>query len=145
MKHTIEELHRILTSLGLVEGEDFTWSGDGMTAEVTLYASIPEEELPDVLKPFTPPWSEVERAIRKGYSGGKNTDNGTRFYLAYRDYVMSEFHAVPEAAALEETLDSVSSLPELEAYQAERQSLWEKMFEDRADLRELEEKLEKML
>ena len=145
MKHTIEELHQILTSLGLVAGEDFTWSGNGTTAEVTLYASIPDEELPDVLKPFEPDWNEVERAQYKGYSGGKNTDNGTRFYLAYRDYTMAEFHAVPEVSALEETLSSVNSLPELEAYQAKRQEIWDKMFAERADLRELEEKLEKML
>ena len=141
---TVTEMRDLLVKAGLVEDEDFEVSYSHDTAIFSLKAEVPLEELPEALKPHAPSWSELERAMWKGYAGEKQSTNGARFHLALQEYLSGEFHAIPEVAALEETLPGLKSLEEFHTYQAKRASLWRKMFEDRADLRELEEKLEKL-
>lgn len=138
MSKSLDDLKSLLTEAGY---EFEIYPSDGELV-VSVNVAPPTVELPAALEPFAWSFYEVERAIWKGITEKKTMD-AARFELALRDYAGHLMHEDPESEALEATLSEVSDLAGLDAYQAKRRMIWDRIIA-RPDIAEWDAQLEAM-
>ena len=124
----IDQLKSTIETLGLVEGEDYSISGNYSSITFSIDLELDPTELPEVLKPYAMSEESADRAIYKGSK--KRTIGGVIFAAALSDYAHERLRSDPEGIALEATLKDIADMKSFRAYEAQRQLIWDRIWTD---------------
>lgn len=124
----IDHLKSVAEALGLVEDEDYYISGNRSGIILSIKLELDPMELSEVLKPYAMSEASADRAIDHGSE--KRTIAGVIFAAALSDYAHDLLRSDPECIALEATLKSIDTSEAFYAYEAKRNLIWKRIWED---------------